>query len=429
MRLHAVLLATSLATACARPPPDSGDAAIPRDAGTHDANTLDAGRDASTSDAGPTPCPAPEIDPATFGALGDGVADDAPALRAALTLAAASGGAVVLDGAATYRLATATDTPWGRSTLPISGHQVALRGNGATLSLADGVHSESVIVIAGTPDAPATAILIEDLTVHANYDLNRGGTNTHSIEVHDAHGVIFRNLTVTDSRTAISVSDRAEYVLFRDSTVVRYEHDGFEVSGTNASAEDDPHHVVFTGCRAMEPGLDNDWEIEDGAHDVWLFDSFAERRLFIRNHAYPDRITSDIVFVRTEADYYQIFGYEAATDGTPLPVNWVERVSFFDAVGLVVDQIRTRDVRVETPATVQTGRAQILAGQSTVTIDAPAVSPTSLELPFVTSLCTNGAAVSVVERMEGVGFVAATAVAVDRDTEIEWWVVDAAPAP
>ncbi len=409
---------------------DAGPGPRETDAGTdagqdagYDGGGLDAGWDA-----GPPPCPLAVFEPAAFGAIGDGVADDGPALRMALEAAAAEGGSVVLDGASTYLLGSAVDASRGRAALPIAGARVSLIGNGARLRVADGVNPEALLMIAGTPEAPASDIRVEGLVVESNYPGNPSGVNYHGIEVRDARHVLLDGVDVFDSRTSISIADRAAEVVVRRSTVTRYEHDGFEVSGTDSSPEDDPHHVVFLECEAREPGFDNDWEIEDGAHDVWVIDSVAERRLFIRNHANEDRITRDIVFVRSAAMYYQLFGYERANDGTPLVVNWVDRISFFNATGLVADMgVRTREVRVEDMARIDSGQATLPAGATSIDVASPLVGPTSLELAFVATQCAEGVGVRVGERRAGAGFTLVADRASPRDLAIEWYVVDGPP--
>ena len=109
---------------------------------------------------------AAELDLAAFGAVGDGVADDGPALVRATAALARQGGPVTLRCAAgrTYRVASGSG--WA---LRLDGlHQVTVEGGGSTLLLAGelrgiGIHQASAITVRGLRIDYATPSCVEGL--------------------------------------------------------------------------------------------------------------------------------------------------------------------------------------------------------------------------------------------------------------------------
>lgn len=149
-------------------------------------------------------------------AAGDGVSDDAPAIRAAL--AAASAGDVVFIPAGTYLLGEATVFDSRRHLLVIpSGVTLAGAGEGTVLRVAardlDADNLVGTIATAGTSASPVSGVHVRDLVIDGNRAAHTGTKTTSNVE-----GVNLRY--ATDSSV-------------RHVRVMNAEGDGIDVDGSS----------------------------------------------------------------------------------------------------------------------------------------------------------------------------------------------------
>ncbi|MDQ1444037.1 MAG: hypothetical protein QOI20_501, partial [Acidimicrobiaceae bacterium] len=129
------------------------------------------GRSQARADATPPP---PYYNVKDFGALGDGVADDRPAVQAAINAANAAGGGVVAIPAGTYRMTLAGNPPYlyclqiyPRITLAGSGAASVLRiTSNANTGAADG--DWSAIILQADAAVAADDFAMHDLTIDCN---------------------------------------------------------------------------------------------------------------------------------------------------------------------------------------------------------------------------------------------------------------------
>lgn len=156
----------------------STDAAVSADAAdAADAAITPDASDAATGDCEPA-YPAPELLLADYGAVGDGVTDDTAALRAAFAAVATSGGTVRFEAGRTYLISDRLEL--------IGASGFVLRGNGATLKVAD-----------GTPTSAHNPLSFRDCSSFAVVDLIVDGNRQHRVPAESAGG---HNIRVLYSR-------------------------------------------------------------------------------------------------------------------------------------------------------------------------------------------------------------------------------------
>lgn len=132
-----------------------------------------------------------------YGAAGDGVADDAAAIQAAVDAAAAAGGGVVWFPAGTYLITTP---------IVVTGLKVSLRGVNHRASIIQNTAAagNAISVVAGV--SSYTGMVIEGLGItHSSSSTGRG------INVGSTYGVTIRNCRVDKHLTGIRVSGSQGY--------------------------------------------------------------------------------------------------------------------------------------------------------------------------------------------------------------------------
>lgn len=128
-----------------------------------------------------------------FGAVGDGITDDRPAIQAAIDAMAAQGGGTVNIPAGTYRLATG-DVFYALSLL--NKNNVAIVGDGPTntiLKVANGV-SRGVIAYTG-----CVGVMLSNLTVDSNASNHPIVQGVHGLRLDNCDDVYFQQVIVRDT--------------------------------------------------------------------------------------------------------------------------------------------------------------------------------------------------------------------------------------
>lgn len=174
------------------------------------------------------PAPMSVIDVGAYGAVGDGVADDGPAIQAAIDAANAAGGGVVYLPTGEYRLTQTGTTDTGSVILK---SYVTLRGDGygshifldpATTNPTGDAYFPLRV---GTSTLAVTDVTVEMIRLTPNNKVINHGSMMGIYARHNAtnnlhsDNVTVRNCTITDSQIAVgcsksdpgNVSDRLKY--------------------------------------------------------------------------------------------------------------------------------------------------------------------------------------------------------------------------
>jgi len=250
--------------------------------------------------------PAPVVSVTEFGARGDGVSDDQPAIQKAIdTVEAAGGGTVILPPSEQPYVVGASVT--------IRGSQVKLLGYGATVKLADHAGDGRVVdvmQVVGRAEAPVEDVVIAGLTVDGNYWAQSEAHNPRCLDCAHALRALVRDCQFTRGFVTMTFGKGCHQCTALNCTATRWHNDGFSASGDGVSGG--CTGISFINCHARESPNDNDgglpgrrdgaWEIEDGAQDVWLVNCSVERAggsaFTVRNHtSYAEEVTESINFV------------------------------------------------------------------------------------------------------------------------------------
>ncbi len=246
-----------------------------------------------------------------FGAVGDGITDDLPALRSALAKASEAGaGRIVFPPTDKFYLIS--------DTLNVRSDRMHLYGPGATIKLKDDSGRMDTIrvgeAVEGVRSGPALPVVenvkIEGFVIDGNYrrqPQDRRGGHPRGVWCGNAHNVMLKDLTIVDTYSGVTFGPGSRDCVAVDVTVTNWDHDAFGASGRgiDGSCTD----IRFIRCRAIDtPRCVKAWEIEEGAARVLLEDCLVENLggtgtgYYVRHHEYrwPLNVT-DVTFVRCKA--------------------------------------------------------------------------------------------------------------------------------
>lgn len=252
---------------------------------------LDAARDAGIAPNTPRwngqSSPVARLDARAFGAVGDGVADDAPAIQRALDAAAdAGGGCVVLPPSEGAYLI--------RSTLRVRRDHVELAGYGATLRLADDAHGAATVpspavpsrtvptrtvhcvAVGGTAEAPVVGARIRGLAIDANFWSQPGAYRPRAIQCNHVRDILVEDVTIDRAWVGLTFGGGVDGAIARNVRITRWHNDAYSVTGDGTTRG--CRAVRFEGCvaegapdgaRGGLPGeRDSGFEFEDGCCEV-----------------------------------------------------------------------------------------------------------------------------------------------------------------
>jgi len=262
-----------------------------------------------------------------FGAMGDGVNDDTPAILATIKAAADAGGAKVLlpPSEKPYLI---TDQ------ILINASRIHLVGTGATVLLKDGAATGRTdrgnylhtIKIMGSPEIPVRNVTVQGLTIDANYWGQTGNLgswqqsvkvagNLRGIKVVHARNVLVDKVTITRPFVGMTFGPGSHDCEVRDTVVTQFHHDGFGV--TPERIDRGASNITFIRCEARDsrdyryggpPGTRvKGWEIEEGAQDVKLIDCVVKNTsaygFTVRPHGGIGKfLTGNVEFIRCRVE-------------------------------------------------------------------------------------------------------------------------------
>ena len=283
---------------------------------SHDSPAARAGRGGTYLGARPPVSPPTPPQPADynvqeFGAVGDGVTDDLPAIRAALGQAAkADAGRIVFPPTDKFYLIS--------DTINLRSDRTHLFGPGATIKLKASAGRMDAIRIGtyvpGVGSGPTSPVVeyvkVEGLTIDGNYrqqPQKRQGNNPRGIWSGRAHHVLLKDLTLRDTFSGVTFGPGSRDCVAANVTVTDWDHDAFGASGRgiDGSCTD----IRFLRCQAINtPRCVKGWEIEEGAARISLEDCLIENLggtgtgFYVRHHEYrwPLNVT-DVTLLRCKA--------------------------------------------------------------------------------------------------------------------------------
>ena len=282
----------------------------------HNSPAARAGRDRTYMGAFPpiarpmSPKPA-EYNVQDFGAVGDGVMDDLPAIDAALAKAAEVGGGKIIFPP-TNKVYLVSDTIYVRS------DYIHLYGPGATIKLKANAGRMDVITVgehipglgAGAVKRVIEHVKIEGLVIDGSYrsqPQQRKGNNPRGLWSGNAHHVMLKNLTFRDTFCGVTFGPGSRNCDTIDVTVTNWEHDAFGASGRGLDGG--CTDIRFIRCKAIDTlKCVKGWEVEEGAARIYLEDCLIENiggtgtGFYVRHHEYKWPLhVDDVTFVRCVA--------------------------------------------------------------------------------------------------------------------------------
>lgn len=163
---------------------------------------------------------------ADFGAVGDGIANDTPAITAAITWLKANGGGTLLFGAGTYICNSAID---------LKGAYVSLKGAGISSTKLKANFTGTILIdLAETVDVRLSPIMISDLTVDGN------ATVAYPCSLRYRHYTKFTNVLFTGGGSASFYS--------KDAWLNTFDNCGFESAPFTCQLDGSNHRTQFNGC-------------------------------------------------------------------------------------------------------------------------------------------------------------------------------------
>lgn len=249
-----------------------------------------------------------DFDVRDFGAVGDGVTDDLPAIREAIAQAKAAGGGRILF--------PPSHNPYLVSdTIHVDADHTHLIGPGATLKLKPGAGRMDLLRVGtcvdGARSGPVQPVIkhitVEGFTLDGSYHSQvqeRVGNHPRGIWIGRATHVTVKDLMIRDTYCGLSFGPGARDGQAIDVTVTDWNHDGFAASGRGISGS--CSDIRFIRCKAVNtPRCVKAWEIEEGAHRVYLEDCLIDNLggsgtgYYVRHHAYRGPLlVHDVVFRR-----------------------------------------------------------------------------------------------------------------------------------
>jgi hypothetical protein len=211
----------------------------------------------------------------THGAVGDGVTDDTAALQAAFAAIEASGGTLAFEAGRTYLVSGLLEI--------VDGSDFALRGNGATIEVADGTPTDNHCPLSFRR---CSRFSVADLTVDGNRDQRtpEQSSGGHNVRIRDCHEFLFCRVTSNDATTDgfyVAPTDNADVSTFPSDGVIQECHAdynfrqgmsiinarrlqvidssftntighspqaGVDIEPNSGSADPGAEHVLFRGC-------------------------------------------------------------------------------------------------------------------------------------------------------------------------------------
>jgi len=261
-----------------------------------------------------------------FGAAGDGIRDDTAAILKAIKAAAdAGGGQVLLPPSEKPYLVT--------DSILVDASNIRLTGTGATVLLKDGAsigrtdpqNYLHIVHVKGTPQAPVENVIIEGVTIDANF-WGQGATSSwqesarkaghpRGLKVIHARKVLVDRVTIRRPFVGLTFGLGCFDCEARNTTVTLWHHDAFGASPENVSGG--CGNIRFVRCRAVnspnesQGGLPGSrikgWEVEDGAQNVRLEECVVANAggggFYVRIHALKnrDQLVRNIEFIRCRA--------------------------------------------------------------------------------------------------------------------------------
>lgn len=138
---------------------------------------------------------APFFNVRSYGAVGDGIADDYQAFVDARTAAEAFGGGIIFAPAGTYLLSRA---------FSITSQRISLKGAGAAATIITSTLSAGVAITVNAGASTFSGISVEDLTITNSVS----GANATPLQIVSTPGVLLRNVFVKQFGLALDIRDR-----------------------------------------------------------------------------------------------------------------------------------------------------------------------------------------------------------------------------
>ncbi|EGZ6657824.1 hypothetical protein GW221_12425 [Escherichia coli] len=163
---------------------------------------------------------------ADFGAIGNGVANDAPAINAAISWMKANGGGTLLFGVGTYLCGSAID---------LKGAYISLSGAGFSSTIIKAGFSGTILVdLAETTDSRISPIMIENMTINGN------ATVAYPLSLRFRHYTKFKNVLFTGGGSASYYA--------KDAWLNSFDNCGFESSPFTCHLDGSNHRTQFNAC-------------------------------------------------------------------------------------------------------------------------------------------------------------------------------------